>query len=303
MCERIQWHRLAGLVLTPLFNQLGCDTQIEVDVALQRQLVDLIVVRKGRQGADYSRLPPIYWQAFDDLNSHNLITVKSYSESFNAPALEEFYGHLTNYRKVNNLTPDQINLYAIVNHYPRELFWTFEGSAFLTPVVEREIFDFELRPLKRVRVVITRATTNPVLALFSGDSRKVFDSYTQLQEPTTLLSSISGYLNQISRYFGQEVFNMYTKEDFMRDYPPTEYAPFAFPWEKEYHDQELKKVKEAAEKAAREAAEKAAREAAEKGRMEGKMEAAKVMLSKGMQPSFISEITGLSETEILTLKS
>ena len=60
--ERIQWHRLAGLVLTPLFRQLGCETQLEVDVALSKQLLDIIVVRKEKDAVDYSRLPAIYWQ-------------------------------------------------------------------------------------------------------------------------------------------------------------------------------------------------------------------------------------------------
>lgn len=284
MSERIQWHRLAGLVLTPLFKQLGCETQLEVDVSLQKQLVDIIVVRKEKDVVDYSSLPPIYWQAFDDLNAHNLMTFKSYSESFNAEALEELYGHLTNYRKVNEVASGQINLYAIVHHYPRDFFRPFEGSEFLKTVKDKEIFDFDLGVLKRVRFIITRETDNPVLALFSGDYQKVFDSYNHIKEHTTLLSAISTYLNRLSQYYGEEVLNMYTKEDFMRDYPLKDYAPFAFPWEKEYHDQELKKV-------AQEAAEKA------------KIEAAKAMLSKGLEVSLICEITGLPEDEIVKLKS
>ena len=41
----------------------------------------------------------------------------------------------------------------------------------------------------------------------------------------------------------------------------------------------------------------------QKGKMEGKMENAKVMLSKGMDISLISEITDLSKKKILQLKS
>ena len=41
----------------------------------------------------------------------------------------------------------------------------------------------------------------------------------------------------------------------------------------------------------------------QKGKMEGKMENAKVMLSKGMDISLISEITTLSKEKILQLKS
>jgi hypothetical protein len=118
-------------VLAPLFRLLGYDTQLEVDVALQKQILDIIVVRKVAVTVDSSILPPIYWRAFDDLNIHNLISFKSYSESFNAEALEELFGHLTNYRKVNELSSNQINLYAIVNHYPQALFTEFEGTEFL----------------------------------------------------------------------------------------------------------------------------------------------------------------------------
>ena len=72
---------------------------------------------------------------------------------------------------------------------------------------------------------------------------------------------------------------MYTKEDFLRDYPPKEH-PFAFPWEKEYH-------------------EKAIQEAIQ----QDKLETAKKMLAKGLKIPLISEITGLSEQDILTLKA
>ena len=41
----------------------------------------------------------------------------------------------------------------------------------------------------------------------------------------------------------------------------------------------------------------------QKGKMEGKIEYAKVMLSKGMDISLISEITDLSKERILQLKS
>jgi hypothetical protein len=307
--DRTQWHRLAGLVVAPLFRLLGYETQLEVDVALQKQLLDIIVVRKGRTAISPPSLPPSYWEAFDDLNEHNLISFKSYSESFNAEALEELFGHLTNYRKVNDLSSEQIHLYAIVNHYPKALFTEFEGTEFLKVVKEKQIYDLELRPLKRVRFIITRETDNPLLALFSAEPRKVSESYTQLKEQTTLLANVSAYLNKLSEYYNQEMLNMYTREDFMRDYPPADYAPFVFPWEKEYHEQELKKAAEAAKEAAeaaKDAAEKAAKDVAEKAAKEAaetaKIETAQLMVSKGIETSLICEVTGLSEDVVLKLK-
>jgi len=73
---------------------------------------------------------------------------------------------------------------------------------------------------------------------------------------------------------------MYTKEDFLRDYPPKKEYPFVFPWSKEYH-------------------EKAIQEATQ----QGKLETAKKTLAKGLKIPLISEITGLSEHDILTLKA
>ena len=52
MPEQIKWHRLAGLVLQPLFDQLGCETQIEVDLSLKEQRVDIIVVQREKGKVD-----------------------------------------------------------------------------------------------------------------------------------------------------------------------------------------------------------------------------------------------------------
>ena len=284
MPEQIKWHRLAGLVLQPLFDQLGCETEIEVDLSLKEQRVDIIVVQKEEGQVDFSQLPRVYWEVFADLNTHNLISIKSYSESFTAESLEEFYGHLTNYRKVKQVSWEQVNLYAIVYHYPRDLFRAFEGTEFLKVVKEKEIFDLALSPLKRVRFVITQETDNPVLSLFSGDAHKVSQSYVELKQQTTLLEGISVYFQKINEYYGEEFLNMYTKEDFLRDYPPKKEYPFVFPWSKEYH-------------------EKAIQEATQQGIQQGKLETAKNMLAKGVKIPLISEITGLSEHDILTLKA
>jgi len=292
MPEQIKWHRLAGLVLQPLFDQLGCETQIEVDLSLKEQRVDIIVIQRKKGKVNFSQLPRVYWEIFAELNAHNLISIKSYSESFTAESLEEFYGHLTNYRKVNQVASEEVNLYAIVYHYPRDLFRAFEGSDFLTVIKEKEIFDLELSPLKRVRFVITQETDNPVLGLFSGDEEKVFQSYAFLEQQTTLLEGISVYFHKIGEYYGEEFSNMYTKEDYLQDYPPKKEYPFAFPWEKEYH-----------EKAIQEAIKQGIDRGIGQGIEKGKLETARKMLDKGLEIPLISEITGLSENDILALKA
>lgn len=45
------------------------------------------------------------------------------------------------------------------------------------------------------------------------------------------------------------------------------------------------------------------REGEQKGRIEEKIETAKAMLAKGMEMTLISEITNLSETQLLQLKN
>ena len=92
--EILQYHRAAGLALTPVMQQLGYATEVEVDISLKSQLIDIICVR--REKIVQPTLPPIYWEVFGALNEHNLFSFKSYSESFSGQSLEEFYGHLTN---------------------------------------------------------------------------------------------------------------------------------------------------------------------------------------------------------------
>ena len=54
------------------------------------------------------------------------------------------------------------------------------------------------------------------------------------------MDEISTYFSKDKSYYGEELINMYTKEDFFRDYPP-EKEHFLFPWEKAYIENEVKK--------------------------------------------------------------
>ena len=166
--DKAQWHRLGGYVLSPLFKLMGYDTYVEVDLAEKKQLVDIIVVR--RKEVTKVPLPEIYWQAFGELNEHNLISFKSYSESFNAFAMEEFFGHLANYQKIHKLPAKKVNLYVLSHHYPRKLLKPFES--FITVVKENEIFDLKLGQLHAIRFMIMRETDHPILGLFSAMSKK-----------------------------------------------------------------------------------------------------------------------------------
>lgn len=276
-------HRLLGIVLTPFFTHLGYLTKIEMDLSTKEQLIDIIVVRRTSMPVKESGLPAVYWEAFDELNEHNLISFKSYSESFNILALLELFGHLASYHKTFNIPLDKINLYAITHHYPRLILGPFAKTKFLTIVKEKEIFDLKLGNYPRLRVVVVRQTDNPILALFSGNWEKVEAAYGQLKKETELLSSISSYFYKITEYYKKEFSDMYTEQDFWRDNPsPSD--PFVFPWERDYHQQQV---------------EKAEMDGIEEGIEKGKLEIARAMLAKGMEISFISEITGLKDSQIM----
>ena len=73
--ELLQYHRAAGLALTPVMQQLGYATEVEVDISMKSQLIDIISVR--REKIVQPTLPPIYWEVFEPLNEHNLFSFKS----------------------------------------------------------------------------------------------------------------------------------------------------------------------------------------------------------------------------------
>jgi len=244
--KRTHWHRLIGLILRPLFTAFGFETEIEVDLSIKEQLVDIIVVRKNKT-PKHSGLPKEYWEIFNNFNEHNLISFKSYSESFNVKSILEVTHYLISYCKVYRVNPDKVNLYAIIHHYPKKLLRAYEGTPFLTVIKKNEIIDLDLESIFSIRFIITQETEHPILALFSGKKRKVFESYSKL-ENTWLLDNISKYFDKILSYYGEEFKNMYTEKDFFRDYPASN-QHFAFPWEEKYHLQQLEKVQKQAREA------------------------------------------------------
>jgi len=229
--DRTDYHRIAGLALAPVLSRLGYTTEVEVDVSFQRQLIDIIAVQRVQQVAQ--TLPPIYWQVFDELNEHNLISFKSYSESFNGQALEEFYGHLTNYCKVRAIQRRVVNLYVITNHYPRELLDPLLARGIVTEIRIGEVYDLTISTMKRVRFIVCSRTDNPILALFSADVSRIQNAYRMLRTESDLFAEVSIYWQAIAAQIEKEIRNMYTKEDFLRDYPPRDDVPVLFGWQLE----------------------------------------------------------------------
>ena len=283
--DKVEWHRLVGMLLRVVFQRLRYMTEVEVDLAQQKQLVDITIVYKEDLPLPEQPLPPIYWQVFGTLNEYNLISFKSYSESFNAQALEEFYGHLTNFCKIKGVRREQVNLYAIVHHFPRELLLPLQEVGQVHVIGDGEAYDLKLGLLRPVRFILCQKTENPVLALFSGDPAKVFASYDYLRQNSDLLDEVSVYFQKIAEYYGKEMVNMYTEQDFWRDYPPKN-QPFAFPWEAEYHQRVIEQVRA---------------EVRDEVRDEERKTTARTMRDLGLDDALITKITGFTPEEIRAL--
>ena len=241
--KRRRWHRLLGLILEPLFDKLGYETKIEYDLSKKQQFIDIIAVKKKQNQPIQHNLPDEYWKNFGELNLHNLISFKSYSESFGGFSLMELFGHYISYIKENDIDGNEVNLYVITNHFPQKLLKPFYRAGFIEENTEEESVDLAIPGLKPVRFLLTRETSNPVLLLFSGEKEQVGSAFAELKDRTDLLNQISRYFNEILAYYNEEVLTMYTKEDFLRDHPPESQSHFLFPWEEEYHQQEVKKGK------------------------------------------------------------
>src|SRR5438445_2059944 len=117
-CRRLTGKRIGAA------NELGDpDTaDPEKDLALKKQLLDVVVLRRG-PGPFAGRLP----DGLDDLAAHNLITFKSHHDALDDWALKELTGHYVNYRKQCSardepLLPEpEFRLYAVCSRYPHNL--------------------------------------------------------------------------------------------------------------------------------------------------------------------------------------
>ncbi|HVS40291.1 MAG TPA: hypothetical protein VMS17_32335, partial [Gemmataceae bacterium] len=73
------WHRLFGLLLTDFFTGSPFVVEVERDLSQQQQLLDVVIVRRGR-GRFADTLP----DGLEGLAEHNLVTFKSRHEALDA---------------------------------------------------------------------------------------------------------------------------------------------------------------------------------------------------------------------------
>ncbi len=215
------WHRLFGLLLTDYFSGSPFVVEVERDLSVQQQLLDVVIVRRGR-GRFAGKLP----DGLEGLRLHNLLTFKSHHEALTPWALKELTGLDVAYRKLVSPSPSELlpeerfGLYAVAARFPHNL-------AAQVPWQQRQAGVYDCRwGTDTVRVVVAgelpREPHNAPLHLFSASPELVgFGqiAYRQRSEQTSLL------LRQLFERFREEGFAMsYTMEDFKRDYVKEHFA-------------------------------------------------------------------------------
>src|SRR3954471_16200993 len=209
------WHRLFGLLLTDFFTDSPFTVDIERDLSKQQQLLDVVILRRGR-GRFHGRLP----DGLDGLAAHNLVTFKSHREALDAWAMKELVGQYVAYRKLVSPSPsdllpeDRFRLYAVCARFPHNL----SGQV---PWQGRQPGVYDCRwGTDAVRVVVAgelpREGHNAPLHLFSA-SRELVQfgrgAYRRRSDKP------SGLLGQLFEMLTDEGLAMpYTMDDFVRDY-------------------------------------------------------------------------------------
>ena len=209
------WHRLFGLLLTDFFTGSPFTVEVERDLSQQQQLLDVVVVRRGR-GRMAVRLP----DGLEGLAAHNLITFKSHREALDGWAVKELIGHYVAYRKLVSSSPsgllpeDQFRLYAVCARFPHNLSGQVPWQASHAGVYDCRWGTDVVRVV--VAGELSREPHNAPLHLFSASPELVaFGSgvYRRRSETTSQL------LGKLFERFEGEGFTMsYTMEDFRRDY-------------------------------------------------------------------------------------
>jgi hypothetical protein len=215
------WHRLFGLLLTDFFTGSPFVVEIERDLSVQQQLLDVVIVRRGR-GRFAGRLP----DGLEGLRPHNLLTFKSHHEALTPFAMKELVGLDVAYRKLVSPSPsqllpeDQFGLYAVVARFPHNLAAQVPWHR-----VQAGVYDCQWGT-DRVRVIVAgelpREAHNAPLHLFSASPELVAfasGAYRRRSEDT------SGLLAQLfERFQGEGLTMAYTMEDFQRDYAKEHFA-------------------------------------------------------------------------------
>ncbi len=215
------WHRLFGLLLMDFFTGSPFLVEVERDLSVQQQLLDVVIVRRGR-GRFVGRLP----DGLEGLWPHNLMTFKSHHEALDGWAMKELVGADVAYRKLVSPSPselladDQFGLYAVAARFPRNL----SGQI---PWQERQPGVYDCRwGTDTIRVVVAgelpREAHNAPLHLFSAAPDLVEFGSSAYQRRSEQTSRLLGQL--FERLRGEGFAVAFTMEDFNRQYIKEHFA-------------------------------------------------------------------------------
>jgi hypothetical protein len=215
------WHRLFGLLLIDFFSGSPFVVEVERDLSIQQQLLDVLILRRGR-GRFVGSLP----DGLEHLRPHNLVTFKSHHEALTALTMKELIGFEVAYRKLVSPSPaellpdEQFGLYAVCARFPHNL-----ASRIPWQPVQQGVYDCTWGT-DTIRVIVAgelpREPHNAPLHLFSASPELVsFGCRTyQQRSPNT-----SALLGQLFEQFRGEGFTMsFTMEDFQRQYAKDHFA-------------------------------------------------------------------------------
>jgi hypothetical protein len=210
----MDWHRLFGLTLMDFFTGSPFIVELEKDLALKKQLLDVVVLRRG-PGQFAGRLP----DGLDNLAAHNLITFKSHHDALDDWTLKELTGHYVNYRKQCSarhepLLPEaDFRLYAVCSRHPHNL----ANHVRLEPV-HQGVYTCE-RGTDKIRIIVagqvSREPHNALLHLFSASAEMVGYGAGHYQQRSDEANALLRDL--LTNYRGEGIAMSYTMADYRRE--------------------------------------------------------------------------------------
>ncbi len=230
MSSPTPFHRLFGLSWIDFFDGTDVEVETELDLSIKKQLIDLIIVRKGSS--------PIPWRlpdGFEVLAPYNLVTFKSYQEALEDYTLLELIGHFVNYRKrispsLDSLLPmSDFRLFAVSARFPSNLAKIVTLLSVKPGVYDVSGFGITIRVI--VVNELLKEDHNAMLHLFSA--REELIRYGQEHyhphspgTSTLLLQLLNAYSEDQTMHAKLEEFVRQSLDDILKKLPPEELRKF-----------------------------------------------------------------------------
>jgi hypothetical protein len=211
----IDWHRYFSLLLQDHLSNSTYQVESEIDLSLKQQMLDVVIIRKGPGVLD--RPMP---DGMNDLTDFNLITFKSYQETFDDWTVQEFVGHYVNYRKqispsLNKLLPkEQFKLFGVSARYPEKL-----ASEFGHREIQAGVYEIQASLGLTMRLLVVNQLPleeqNSLFHWFSAKADRVEYALNHYRKRDPDTSSL---IDRLLVQYGKEGLNMtYTIKQFKKD--------------------------------------------------------------------------------------